>query len=461
MIKIKFLRFTLFLVLAAFAAGGRAAAGAIALTLEQCSRDAAAHSPRVKQLRAQALAQKQLYQSAGAAYYPSLYFDAYVGWVSEVPKITLGPLGGMQFGDNWSYSAGPTLEYILFDYGGRSGALDGARSAWQSAEKEAAFVLKTALLDVRRAYLAVQNDLENIYLTAGQLKVAQKQLADVQAAFKAGGKSRLDVTLALKQELRARANISAARGALGSHLRDLFALTGVDYGIDPHYPTDWRVPPDARDTPATAFVRADGLEETLKIFTPFSAFVFDEDIPSLAALEDMAQYYQNLARSLEAGLYPRLALSGGAYLEYPNGPINESVFLGRAGISMRLPLYEASKTRGQSAAQKSMAAAARYQKADLGDSLKNIFFSARGMLGALKDQARLTQGVIAAAQEAAALTYEAYKAGALTFLEVDNANLALLESQIMLADIYIQTLGNMAVLDNLGRADSPLTGDNL
>jgi outer membrane protein len=451
------LRYIGFFVLVLFASS--AFAGEAALTLARCERDALEHSPRVKQLQAQALAQKQLYQSAGAAYYPSLYFDARGGWVSEVPKITLGPLSA-RFGDNWSYSAGPSLEYILFDYGGRGNALKSALSAWRSAEKEAAFARKTALLDVRRAYFAVQNDLESIYLTAGQLKAAQKQLADVQAAFKAGGKSRLDVSLALKQELRARANISAARGALGAHLRDLFALTGADYGIDPLYPTDWRVPPDARDTPATAFVRADGLEETLKFFDPFSAFVFDEDIPALAALEDMAQYYRSLARSLEAGLYPRIALSGGAYIEYPNGPIDESVFLGRAGISMRLPLYEASKTRAQSGAQKSMAAASLYRKEDLEDSLKNMFFSARGMLGALKEQTRLTQGMIAAAREAAALTYEAYRAGAFTFLEVDNANLALLESQIMLADIYIRTLGNMAVLDNLGRAAAQ-GGDDL
>ncbi|MDR0734527.1 MAG: TolC family protein [Elusimicrobiota bacterium] len=460
MTKIKSIFFALFFTLAVFTAGGRAADGVSALTLAQCSRDALAHSPRVKQLRARAAAQKRLYQSAGAAYYPSLYFDAGGGWVSQTPEINLGPLS-MKFGDNWSYSAGPSLEYILFDYGGRSGAAASARSAWQAAEREAAFAQKTALLDARRAYFKVQEDLENIYLTAGQLKAAQKQLADVRAAFKAGGKSRLDVSLALKQELKARVNISAARSALGAHLRDLFTLTGSDYGIDPLYPTDWRAAPDARDTPATAFVRADGLEETLKTFAPFSAFIFDEDIPALAALEDMERYYSSLARSLEAGLYPRIALSGGAYLQYPNGPVNENVFLGRAGISMRMPLYEASKTRGQSAAQKNMAEAERRRKEDLGESLRNMFFSSQGMLGALKDQARLAQGMIAAAREAAALTYEAYKAGSLTFLEVDNANLALLESQIALADIYIQTLGNMAVLDNLGRAAGQLTGDNL
>ena len=49
------------------------------------------------------------------------------------------------------------------------------------------------------------------------------------------------------------------------------------------------------------------------------------------------------------------------------------------------------------------------------------------------------------------MTYQAYKAGSVTFLEVDNANLALLESRIALTDIYTERLNRLAVMDNLGR----------
>jgi len=287
--------------------------------------------------------------------------------------------------------------------------------------------------------------------------VARKQRQDVESAFKAGAKSSLDVALALSQELRARVKISAARGALGANLRDLFYLTGTDYGIDTLYPSDWRIKIQG-DKPATAVVKADNLEDTLKTLSPFAAFDFDENTARLAALDDTAEYYHRLAESVKSSLYPRLTVQGGAYYEYPNGPIRETVFLGRVGAAFTVPLFEGGKTRHQAAAQADMAQATTLQRADLKDNLQNIFAASKNSLFALDIQADFTRQMIQAAQKAAALTYDAYKAGSVTFLDVDSANLALLESRISLATIYIQTLNRLAVLDSLG-ALQPLKGE--
>lgn len=418
------------------------------LSLDTCARDAVNNSNQLKQLQKQADAAAAQYSGAKSAYYPSLSFDAQGGWVSEVPEVSIGP-EKFKFGDNWSYSVGPTAQYVLFDYGGRAGAAKSAQAAYRAAADELNAAQKTVLLNLRAAYFTVQQDLENIYLSAGQLAVAQKQLKDVQSSFNAGAKSSLDVSLALGQELRARVNISAARGALGAHLRDLFYLTGTDYGINTVYPADWRVKVEG-DKPPTAVIKADALEDTLKTFSPFAAFDFDENTAKLAALDNTAQYYQNLADSIKSNLYPVLSVQGGAYYEYPNGPITQSVFLGRAGAALHMPLFEAGKTRHQAAAQSDMAQAANLQKADLKDNLQNMFTASKNLLFSLDIQASFTKQIIKTAEQAAALTYDAYKAGSLTFLDVDNANLALLESKISLADIYIQTLNRLAVLDSLG-----------
>ena len=143
-----------------------------------------------------------------------------------------------ELGDNWGYSAGPTLNYVLFDAGARSGQSKSALSAAQSAQQEKVFAQKQILLQVRQAYFTVQNDLETLYFLNEQLAVADKQLADVQASFDAGAKSRLDVYMARQQQSQARADIAAARGSLGAHLRALFRLTGTDYGINAQYPLD-------------------------------------------------------------------------------------------------------------------------------------------------------------------------------------------------------------------------------
>lgn len=422
------------------------------VSLSRCEQDALTYSYGLKELRQKVISAEAEHKSINSSYYPSLYFDAKGSWVSQVPELELGPVKA-EFGDNWGYSVGPTLEYLLFDYGGRAGMAKAANAALSAAQDELAFASKTVVLDVRRAYFTVQQDLERMYFMAQQLKVAQKQLRDVNSAFKAGAKSRLDVSMALRQELRAQVNVSAARGALGAHLRELFTLTGSDYGIDPSYPADWRIDITKDDKPASSRVKADSLEETVKKFMPFGSFTFDENSSKLAALDNMAGYYLHLADSYKSSLYPTVALSGGAYWEYPNGPITEDVFLGRAGISLRMPLFEGSKSKSKAKAQESQSRAVKFQRLDVEDTLKKLFSSSKSLLYSLDLQSDLTKKMIDASAKTAGLTYDAYNAGSVTFLEVDNANLGLLESQIALADIYIETLNRLAVLDNLGKGN--------
>ena len=420
------------------------------LTLAQCEADALASSPQLKQLQAQADAAQSSYKASRSVFYPTLTLDAQGSWVSEVPSLELGNMEH-ELGDNWGYSAGPTLNYVLFDAGARSGQSKSALSAAQSAQQEKVFAQKQILLQVRQAYFTVQNDLETLYFLNEQLAVADKQLADVQASFDAGAKSRLDVYMARQQQSQARADIAAARGSLGAHLRALFRLTGTDYGINAQYPLDGRLARASLDGETTAYLSADGLEQTLQGFAPYAASSFDENSPRLAALESMAQYYDYLADSYRASLYPRISLQGGAYFEYPNSMIKEHVFLGRAGAAVSLPLFEGGKNRRQADAERARARAAQYEKQDAQLDLEKMFYSAKDALYALSLQEELTRQIIDDAAQTARLTYESYKAGAATFFDVDRANLALLQSRLALADLQTQQLNHLAVIDSLGK----------
>lgn len=420
------------------------------LTLAQCEADALASSPQLKQLQAQADAAQSSYKASRSVFYPTLTLDAQGSWVSEVPSLELGNMEH-EMGDNWGYSAGPTLNYVLFDAGARSGQSKSALSAAQSAQLEKVFAQKQILLQVRQAYFTVQNDLETLYFLNEQLAVANKQLADIQASFDAGAKSRLDVYMARQQQSQARADIAAARGSLGAHLRALFRLTGTDYGINAQYPLDGRLARASLDGETTAYLSADGLEQTLQGFAPYAASSFDENSPRLAALESMAQYYDYLADSYRASLYPRISLQGGAYFEYPNSMVKEHVFLGRAGAAVSLPLFEGSKNRRQADAERARARAAQYEKQDAQLDLEKMFYSAKDALYALSLQEELTRQIIDDAAQTARLTYESYKAGAATFFDVDRANLTLLQSRLALAQLQTQQLNHLAVIDSLGK----------
>ncbi len=420
------------------------------LQLTQCEKDALAASPELKQYGALADAAESSYKATRTALYPTLTLDAKGSWDSEVPSLQISA-GNMDFGDNWGYSAGPTLNYVLFDNGARSGQSKSARASADAKAQEAAFARKQILLQTRQAYFAVQAGLEQLNLLYGQLAVARKQFADIESSFKAGAKSKLDVFIARKQMLRAESNIAAARGRLGADLRTLFKLTGTDYGINPAYPLDARLTKARLDGEVTALIQTDSLADSLRVMDGYKNNSFDENSPRLAALESMSRYYEYLADSYQAGLYPRLSVHGGAYFEYPNGPIREHIFLGRAGAAFSMPLFENGKTRRQSEAKQHEARAAQYQREDVQNTLEKMFYSSKDELYALSLQEQTTRRMIEDAAQSAGLTYEAYQAGAATFFDVDNANLGLLESQISLAEIQTRQLYHLAVLNSLGK----------
>lgn len=419
------------------------------LSLEMCETSALDFSPAVKAAQAQAAAAQAAYEGTRGNLYPSLYLDAAGSWTSEVPQLQVGPQT-FEFGSEWGYSVGPTLEYVLFDNGARSSASHSAQAAYQSKLAEYNLARKQLLLQVRQAYFSVQRDLENLFLLSEQLKVTRKQLADVRSAYKAGAKSRRDVLLAEKQSLRTAVDASSARAQLAGDLRDLFKLTGTDYGIDPHYPLDWRVR-EKLDGETSAVIRADDPAKTVQRFAPFAQLTFDEDTPRLAAFDGLIQSYEYAARGYAAALWPRVGLSAGAYAQYPNGPIQEDVFLGKAGLSLRFPLFEGKKNRSQARSQEQAAEAAREQKRDTQEALKALFLSAKDSLGALDIETRLANQLADKADQSARLTYQAYNAGAVTFSEVDDANLSALQSRIMLNELNIRRLNGLAVLDSLGK----------
>ena len=80
-----------------------------------------------------------------------------------------------------------------------------------------------------------------------------------------------------------------------------------------------------------------------------------------------------------------------------------------------------------------------------------MFLSAKDSLGALDIETRLANQLADKADQSARLTYQAYNAGAVTFLEVDDANLSALQSRIMLNELNIRRLNGLAVLDSLGK----------
>ncbi|MDR0291590.1 MAG: TolC family protein [Elusimicrobium sp.] len=425
-------------------------AGAAAITLAACEEAALKNSPDIKTLSAQAAAAEQTYKNVSSSLYPVINFEANGSYVTEVPKLNLGP-ETFKFGDNRSYSLGPVLYYTLFDYGARADAGKSAKSAYEAAQAQLDWGRKSVLLSVRLAYFKLTADLENMFLLAGQLEVARRQSSDVRAAFNAGAKSDLDVYTADKQVLSLLSQINAARAATAADLRDLFEFTVDDFGVNPSYPLDARLANTAGLEPASVLLSVDSVDAALENFDVYNYFNFDAEGPKLLAQDKMIEYYNRVAASYKSSLWPKVALKAGAYWEYPNGPLREDVFLGRGALSVVVPLFEGSRARSKAEEQKRYAAAASAQKEQVYNNLKKIFDGAKDRLNSIKTEKKLAERIIENNKRAVDLTYSAYKAGNVTFLEVDAADNKLTEGKINLVGLKIENLTKLAVVASLGK----------
>jgi len=425
-------------------------AGAAALTLSACEKAALDNSPDIKTLSAQADAAEQAYKNISSSLYPSINFEANGSYVTEVPQINLGPQN-FKFGDNWGYSLGPVLYYTLFDYGARQDAGKSAKSAYEAAQAQLDWGRKNVLLSVRLAYFKVTADLENMFLLAGQLEVARRQSSDVKAAFNAGAKSDLDVYMADKQVMTLLSQINSARAETASDLRDLFEITVDDFGVNPSYPLDARLANTAGLEPPSVLLSVDNVDAALENFNVYNYFDFDAAGPQLVAQDKMIEYYNRLASSYKSSLWPNVALKAGAYLEYPNGPLRESVFLGSGSLSVVVPLFEGSRTRSKAEEQRHNAAAASAQREQVFNNLKKIFDGAKDRLNSIKTEQKLAEQIIQNNKRTVDLTYSAYKAGNVTFLEVDTADNKLTEGKANLVNLKIENLTKLAVIASLGK----------
>lgn len=437
----------IFITLCLLSAAGASAQSAVNLSLKDCEQAALSANPQLQAKAEEAASAQSSYKNARSALYPTLNLEGKGGWVSEVPELEM--FGSkLSFGDNWSYSAGPVLYYTLFDFGGRSNTAKSVKSVWQAKQADYEWTRKQILMNTRIAYFKVQADLEKIYLLSKQLELSRRQLKDITNAYKAGAKSDLDVKMADKQVLSFEKEISATRAQLSSDLRDLFELTKQDFGINPAYATDYRIKNTGN---ATAVLKADDLDASLEYFKGYNSFSFDEDSPKLLAADKMSEYYTTLSKSYTSSLYPKISLTAGAYWEYPNGPIKEHVFLGKAGASISMPLFEGSRTRSKAKEQRHMAASAQKQRESVYDNMNKIFNTAKDRVYSLGIEIKIAEQIIKDSQKVSELSYSAYNAGAVTYLEVDNANVNLSAGEIALAGLKIENLMQLAVIASLGR----------
>jgi outer membrane protein len=333
--------------------------------------------------------------------------------------------GGFTFGSNQNSlreSVGVTAQLPVYN-GGRVKA--GTRAAQATARAQAAQTLQVEqdlVLSAATTYLAIVRNEQLVGVAESNLAVSQERLRVARVRFEAGAAARLDVLRAVTTL----ADAEQRRVVAGNDVAQAKATLNTLMGREPETPL--RVvdintfPTPAADQPATA--KYPDVSE--KSSTELRA-IAENSSPTLAAGREQVKAAEANVDVAKAQKKPSLGLNLSAFLNNP------ATALGRFAASLGLGI---AKSLFDSGRNKSLIAEARSNLEQVRQGLEGerltIFNQLeQSLLTADAAEHRLTSTdtAVVSAQEAVRSAQLGYEAGALTAVDVSDAQAALVAAQ--------------------------------
>lgn len=395
------------------------------LTLQEAETRALLYSDKIKAQQHQVESANHKITAAESALYPKVSLEGSYRYVSEIPHLALPGGQGLSFGDNTNYSVGPMISWNLLDFGQTRNLIKTAELNQKSKEKELAWFQRQVTLYVRINYFKALLKSEQLALTQQSLALAKSQLKDIQSKTRAGAASKIDLLSARKEVSNLQLQEEQLKADYKNALQDL-SLTIND--------------PALMDADTTlAFEKPQALA---------ALFMQNNEITSLQFSPQEHPLVQSLSESAEALLYsakgqtaagrPKVILFAKSSLDYPNGPTLEEIHQNTYGVNVSIPLFEGFKSSSSGKEQHHAALSLGNKKDETIKQLATDFEKTKEQILALKEKSKIYTESIKDSEQKAKLVYSSYSSGKISFLEVQAANLQLLETKIQSSFNQIQ-----------------------
>lgn len=411
------------------------------------------HSPQVQAAKFAALAANNKAASVRTQRLPKLSIEGSARYLTEVPTLNLMPGREVPFGDNEAYSIGPVITWNAWDSGVVSSAWRSLDALAAATDSELDLSRKRLLLAVRLAYFKLSTIAEQTRLLADSVRVAEAQHSDIRKRRRAGAASKVDELQAHKVVLNYRSQLRQAQADLAGHLHELFALTGEKNPhnfASPLYSKTESRGIEELERPTFKFT-LDQPEKLMALMQIDSPRRLDSKHPAVEVFDRQAEAQRQAAKSADASGGPKLQLFAKSTLDYPNGPNLENVHQNTLGVSVAWPIFEGGRSRKEASEKAALADAAERRKEQAALDLSRDWETAQGRIDSLKGQREINRVLTDEADQIASLIYKSYIAGRSNYLEVENANLRVLEARIQSVQTDANLLIQLAVLESLAK----------
>lgn len=327
-----------------------------------------------------------------------------------LPRATLGVnLTQIQTGGTQGRTAvqqtlyGPSVSFtwLLFDFGGRTGAIGAAREALLQANWTHNATIQDAVLEVGRAYYT--------YAATRALLAAQRtSLAEADSNLAAAEERRRVGVATIADVLQARTAVEEARLALQQTEGDLAAARGA-LAVSTGYPATLEFEVDSLADRSPIGALADSVEaliETARRSRP--------DLAAAEALVNEARANVQVARSARLPALDLTGTVGRTYITNVAGP--RDTYNVQVGLS--IPLFNGFAWEFDTRAAQARAEAEVARAAELGQQAVLQVFTDYHALRTATERVRTAEALLASAGESAAAAQARYRAGVGSLLEL-------------------------------------------
>jgi outer membrane protein len=342
------------------------------------------------------------YGAAKGQYYPTISLDGSAVAIQTVPSAGRAAVRQQFYGPTLN------LSWLLFDFGGRSGAIAEAREALLAADWTHNATLQNVVLAVEEAYFQYMGTKALLEAQRLSLQEAQTNLEAAEQRHRVGLATIAEVLQAKTARSQAQLALEATEGARET-TRGALALS---MGLPANVPYDIELPPDT-GVPL-------GLVDSVDTLIARAV----RERPDLAAQRAAAQAARARVSAARGQALPALSVGGSAGETYfINSPVSGNSYT--ATLTLSVPLFAggAQVYNVQAAAAAAAAAAERAR----GFEQQVIFqvFDAYYALRTATQQVRTSRDLLASATQSEQVALGRYKAGAGSLLDLLTAQTAL------------------------------------
>lgn len=351
-----------------------------------------------------------------------IFLDGKYQYLEEIPELDLLPNKTMKFGSHDNYSVGITANYKLLDFNKNNLVVEANKNLLDAKKLEYQKVKKDQLYLGRSLYIDLILLKEERKILSESLKIAKSQFKEVKLKQNIGTSSNLDLSSSSKElnelEIKLQQNKNNIL-AIQTEIVKVSQIRDVKFFI--------------KNYKNIQKIKLDTFEDIIKKFKKYTKFNFKNFI----SIEEKILGHNSEASELESKSIlkkrlPELTLFARSSLEYPMGPEIKEIHQNAIGIKLSMPLFDGGTIRKSSELKMAQSKTLEYQKEDIYFSKVYTTMSLQEKVSLLEEEQKLIKLKIEDTNKISNLVFDRYKAGKITFLDVERANSKYRESRLLL-----------------------------